>query len=736
VNKKVNIIISLLFSLSVVILGSVVLPAIPIQNDIKELFEDKTTPQPQVDSFEKQPSVIILTINQEQPYSFQSKIILQQLKLLTDSIKKYPNIDTVLSIVNTKLPRLIGSTVLYKPLINLNKEKLDSSDWLFATQHLDITPLFLNTNWSKTNLFLQLRSNLHYSDSLGKQLEATAAYFGFESASVIGNDVFDYEIKTRVEKDIFRLAFYGFVLIIIAFWVFFQSFQVILFIGWMVVLNVNASILFIWVLGVEFNIMTAIIPTLIAILSVTDLNHIVHINYDNQHIANHNERINTSYHTIKYALIMTSVTTAIGFAIFLFSEVQTIIDFGIIAILSIGFSLFSAWYIAPQFVSLISFNKIRLLRVQRIQSLIINLITRHTVKLSFTFIVALLITGFFTVYLWNINYIIYDDLEKDSSLSVAYREFNDQFQGTRTIEITITDPADYILTSEHIHLLEKIDHYLTNQLGFNFTQSYNDLLKNYNRALQKGDPATYVLPEETALFQTGFKRISETVPSPILHQFLSKDGKSFKLVGFSEEIYASEGIAQLNKLDTILNQLTSNNGLTFTIGGAGQSRDFSTTHISNTIIYGIFISIGLISIIMGITYRSIVVGIVAWLVNLLPVFTSIALLFLLGFHITPAIAMMLSISFGIALDDTIYFLGRLKTFSTSISEVSLTENVKSITYPVVSTSIILSLSFCALFFSSFSFNLTNALIIISTLIVAMICDLIFLPTLLYLFKKR
>ncbi len=732
--------VAILFSLLVVILGSIVLPFIPIQNDVKELFvetEDQTQKKQKINSsFENPPKILILTIREDKKLGFQSKEKLQNIQLLTDSLLSKSYFDTVLSIVAIKTPKLVGSSLFFKPIINLDKSHLDSSDWNYASRFSDLTPLFINDNWSLTNIFITLPNNVEYHDSLTTQIENTANYFGFKNAKVIGNSVFDNEIKTRVEKDIFRLALYGFIIIMAAFWVFFRSFQVIIFIGWMVGINVNASILFIWLLDVEFNIMTAVIPTLIAILSVTDLNHILHIYKENSHIEDVNKRINSSLKTINYALIMTSLTTAIGFAIFLLSDVKTIFDFGIIAILSIGFALFTAWYIAPSFLSIIPHEKIKLLSVKKTQTLIMQLVSQHPKKLTLLFLVLFLLTGTLSIQNWNINYIIYDDLEKKSPLEISYKQFNDDFQGTRQIEIILTAAKDSVLNLENILLLDTIENYLKQDLGYRYTNSYTNFIKTYVRTINKGNPEFYQLPKDLETMKLGLKRVNENVDSNLLHQYVSKDGKSLKIIAFTQEIVSSEGIQQLDSLQSFLAEITQCEKITFSLQGSGYSRDYSTMNISKTIIYGIFISIGIISLIMAITFQSILVGFIAWLVNILPVFASISILFLLGYHITPAIAMMLSISFGIALDDTIYFLGRLKSEQKNITKESLLENIASITFPVLSTSIILSLSFCALFFSSFSFNITNGLIIICTLLIAMICDLLFLPTLLYVFKKR
>ncbi len=739
-SKKYSKFILFVFSLAIVIIGSYFLPQIPIQNDIKQLFKQKYSKENkdahETFDFSTTNEILILHLFSDENNYFQNFERLKNLKSLTDSVSKLDFVDSTFSITSIKIPKKVGTGIYSKPLVNLNNDSLSKEDVDYINEFEDITPVFVNKNWNKSNVFIALKSDFQFSSDKIQSLEKAALFFGFSDAKIIGSSVFDNEIKSRVENDIFRLAAIGFVIIILVFWLFFKSFYVVMFIGFMVVLNVNAAIIFIKILDVEFNIMTAVIPTLIAILSVTDLNHILHIYKENEHQQDVLKRIKFSLKSIKYALIMTSLTTAIGFSIFLVNDVKTIVDFGLIAILSIAFALFSAWYIAPVLLSYIPLKSIKLLNIKSIQEKVLLLLVQKKKQLLIVFVTVFTLATTTTFSLWSIDYIIYDDLEKDTPIYNTYQSFNEDFQGTRNVELIIKDKEHPVLSNENIILLETIEKDLLQKFDFKYLTSYNNLLKNYNRTINKGKNEFYKIPEDTSLISLGKQRIQENLDSNIIFQVLDPKNNAVKIQLFGPEIFSSLGTQQVNALKSYLEHKFSNTSLKFEITGDGISRDESTNNISTTIIFGIFISIGIISIIMGFTFKSIRISVIAWVINLLPVFFSVSILYLLGLHITPAIAMMLSISFGIALDDTIYFLGRLKSQQNGVSDADVLENVKQISFPVLSTSIILSMSFCALFFSSFSFNTMNALIIIITLLVAMICDLIFLPMLLMIFQKK
>ncbi|MFT5600762.1 MAG: putative RND superfamily exporter protein [Flavobacteriales bacterium] len=716
-------------------LGSAALPFIPVQNDIKDIFVSNNPENDRVktisNQFSENQQPIILAITSET--KFDNLEDFRKLNELSKRVQSLPQIDSAFAITDVTLPKFIETRVVMKPLLLLESSNFKSKYLDKLDIYTDITPLFISKDKTTTSVFLFLNQDITFTSELAQEIKKAATVSGFKNFELLGNEVFENEVKSKVNQDIYRLALIGFILILITFWFFFRSIQVIIFIGWMVAINVNGAILFIWLLDMDFNIMTAVIPTIIAILSITDLNHILHIYKKYESENDTTLRIKKSYNTIKYSLILTSVTTAVGFSIFLLNDVSQIINFGIIAILSIVFALITAWYFAPTYLTLLNTKKSKLLSVSRIQKKLETLIQTNYRVVSTVFLFLFSIATASAIFFWNINYIIYDDLEDGSSLENSYRNFNDQFAGTRQLEIYITGDSLAPYSSEVLLLIDSIENILTKEYNYKFVNSSNSLLKSYNRSYNRGKTDYYNL--SIANPKDAWISIQENLPAKWSQTYSNLDYSGIKITAIGPEIMSTTGVEKTTNIKERLQQLISQDQK-LDIAGIAVMRDHSTYTISTTIMYGIFISIVLISVIMAINFKSLGIGIIALLVNLFPVFASTSILFACNLHITPAIAMMLSISFGIALDDTIYFLGRLKSENRGLSRSSIIQNVKTITFPVLSTTVILSMSFCALLFSSFSFNITNALIIICTLLIAMLSDLLVLPALLYSIIKK
>ncbi|MFV1980258.1 MAG: MMPL family transporter, partial [Rhodothermia bacterium] len=152
-------------------------------------------------------------------------------------------------------------------------------------------------------------------------------------------------------------------------------------------------------------------------------------------------------------------------------------------------------------------------------------------------------------------------------------------------------------------------------------------------------------------------------------------------------------------------------------------------------------SIGLafvfISLIMALLFRSAALLIISLLPNVFPLIVTAGFMGLAGIDIKPATAVIFSISFGIAVDDTIHFLARLRQElrlgrpMRDAIRLSLLGTGKAI----ILTSIILAGGFAVLTTSQFqSSNYMGGLISL-TLVAALAADLLLLPALLHAWIK-
>jgi predicted RND superfamily exporter protein len=161
-----------------------------------------------------------------------------------------------------------------------------------------------------------------------------------------------------------------------------------------------------------------------------------------------------------------------------------------------------------------------------------------------------------------------------------------------------------------------------------------------------------------------------------------------------------------------------------------------TKFLLNNLFISLFLVIVLISIFMAWMFSSYKMVLISLIPNIIPLLITGAIMGFFGIALKPSTILVFSIAFGISIDDTIHFLAKyrqeLKTKNISSAvETSIKETGVSMIY----TSIILFFGFSI--FSASEFGGTQALgILISlTLFVAMLTNLILLPSLLLTLEK-
>jgi uncharacterized protein len=146
---------------------------------------------------------------------------------------------------------------------------------------------------------------------------------------------------------------------------------------------------------------------------------------------------------------------------------------------------------------------------------------------------------------------------------------------------------------------------------------------------------------------------------------------------------------------------------------------------------GLLISVLVVGLIISLIHRSWRMALVAVIPNLLPIVLIGGLMGLLGIELKSSTSIIFSIAFGIATDDTIHFLGRLKL--ERLKGKSLLYAVKrtfiSTGKAVVVTSLILSAGFMTLISSGFESTFLFGLLVSITLLIAVVTDLLLFPLL-------
>ena len=141
-----------------------------------------------------------------------------------------------------------------------------------------------------------------------------------------------------------------------------------------------------------------------------------------------------------------------------------------------------------------------------------------------------------------------------------------------------------------------------------------------------------------------------------------------------------------------------------------------------------------VSLVIGVALRSWRYGLIAIIPNLLPVAFILAAMGWLGVPLSVSTMTVASIVFGIVVDDTIHFLHRLRSVAGSF-ERRLQMTLEHVGPAIIITSLVAGLGFAGFGASPFIPLRDFGLIISGALLLAMLCDLLLLPALLFTLEK-
>jgi len=175
--------------------------------------------------------------------------------------------------------------------------------------------------------------------------------------------------------------------------------------------------------------------------------------------------------------------------------------------------------------------------------------------------------------------------------------------------------------------------------------------------------------------------------------------------------------------------------LQYKITGTSQLIDLNNSYLSKSMIFGLLIAFGVIALIMGILFRSVRIIIIALIPNMLPLLMIGALMGFTGIPLKVSTSIIFTIAFGIAVDDTIHFMSKLKLELAKGKSMlyALKRTYLSTGKAIIVTSIILCGGFVTLIFSGFLGTFYIGVLISLTLLFAVVADLTILPVMLIFF---
>jgi len=531
-------------------------------------------------------------------------------------------------------------------------------------------------------------------------------------------------------------------------WAFFRSFRLTLLSIVVVLIGVVFSVGLLQLFGYKITALTGLIPPLLIVIGVP--NCVFFINkYQGELKANRNKNdsIFEMVRQIGLSTFLANITTAIGFGVFYFTNSSLLVEFGIVAAISVMVTYVLCLLLLPITLYYMDTPKPRHLKhldgkwAFGFLSKINYLVHNRRREIYIAMVIMIIVSGYGMTKIKAIGYVV-DDLPKNDPVYTDLRFLEKNFHGVLPFEVMInTNEKNGIFGDQAIALykIKALQSELAKYEEFSKPVSVVEASKFLYQAYRGGDAKYYALPGVLELSKlTNFVQGQETGASKQINSFLNED-KSVTRVSFQMADVGSERIKVLMKqirpkVDSIFSPAKYKVSLT------GHSLVFlkSNDYLLGNLYESLLIAIVLIAIVGMVLFRSIPIILLSKLPCLIPLALTAGIMGYFGIYFKPTTILIFSITFGIASDGTVYFLTRYRQelYEKGLNaSQAVTNSIFGTGLSMIYTAVILFCGFSIFSASSFGGTAAMGVMVSITLLVAMCTNLILLPALLLTISK-
>ena len=532
----------------------------------------------------------------------------------------------------------------------------------------------------------------------------------------------------------------------IIFFFFFRSYRATFITLLVVTIGVTWAFGFIGLFGYEITVLTALIPPLIIVIGVP--NAVFLINKYQQEIKSHGQQAKALQRVISKignATLMTNITTASGFATFVFVKSQLLREFGILASINILSIFVLALLIIPIIYSFMEppkkkhLNHLERRWMENVVDWMEKMVREQRIAIYITTVV-IIILGIIGLYQIRVSGSLIEDMPKTKAFFKDIKFFENEFGGIMPLEILVdTKKEKGVMKLSTLKRMDKINEVIESFPELSKPVSIVNLVKYSKQAYYKGKPKYYQLPtsqEQNYIFE--YTKNSDG-NSNMLNNFVDSTGQFARITTFMKDI----GTDKMNVIQERLSQIVEKEfpAERYNVSFTGKALVFlkGTNYLIGNLVFSLSLAILLISLFMAWMFRSFKMILISIIPNMLPLLITAGLMGFFGIPIKPSTILVFSIAFGISVDDTIHFLAKYRQELIANNwqirrsvYAALRETGVSMFY----TSIVLFFGFLVFTVSSFGGTIALGGLVSITLLLAMVSNLLLLPSLLLTFEDK
>ncbi len=613
---------------------------------------------------------------------------LQKVKDLTKSFQKMKEIDksdvTSLYTADNIIGTEDGMDV--KPFfkrVPKGQERLEEMKHLVRANDMVFGRLVSNDE-KVTLIIAEIKDDVFSQEFYHSILQMAKEYEGPEKIYVAGSPIVEGTMAYLGPKDMKKMVPIVILVIIMVLFVLLRSFKATLLTLLVVLFSTILTFGLMAVVGIPIYAVSTMIPVMLIAIGVADGIHLfshLHLFIKNNPSASRKDAIDDMIHGMWKPVIMTSVTTAVGFISLITSQVYPIKYFGIFTAFGVLMAMVFSLVLIPAGLMMFGLpgwkdkqKKVQKKDRKEIGTAFSGWVIKHRLLTIFMTIIIIIISIFGIGKVW-INSSFLDKFEENSDIVLTDKFINSHFGGTSTLNVILdSKEEDAFKDPALLRLIDKMQADVESLKIVGNSFSLADYLKRMNKVMHADKEEFNTIPDSRELVAQYLLLYEMSGDPENLWKVVNYD---YKKVNVIFQLKSDNSKAMKSAIAIIKDYIPAfgKRGVKINYAGSGYKGLVFTDLILMGQILSLLLSLFIIIILLSLMFKKVLAGLIGAVPIVITAVISFGIMGLFNIPLSTTTALLSSIAIGIGIDYAVHFIERYKIYALQTGDKILTSEM-------------------------------------------------------------
>lgn len=515
-----------------------------------------------------------------------------------------------------------------------------------------------------------IRADLAPDHDVEKLYEQTRAiadkYAGPERIYLSGDSIVDYEVTNLMRRDVTFLFPVALLLAVAILFAAFRRFRSIVVPSMAVVATTAASLGLMGFLGMPVTVVGTILPVVIvAVVSAYGIHIVNALNHESARGGSGTEILRRTMHAIGGPIVISALTSAIGFGSLIIFKIRSIHDFGFVLAAAIIIGLCSSLVFIPSILAVFPGHKKRRASAARSDMVDRIILMMHAFVERYRRIFASVAVAGFVLAL-AASFWLKVGLEPAKFFPEGHPTrrsldvFNERLGGSTHFNIMVdTGESDGILDPETLRKMDEFQQFAMSRQHVGYATSFVDVIRRLHIAFGEAGESALELPDTRSQVAQYLLLYSISGEPTDFEEIVDYDYRRAKMVVMLNTYDDAEHLELYETLKAKAAELFGEN-VSVEFGGRAMILLAQDRYIVGGKILNIICSLMIVWVVCTLYFRSVSGGLLSIIPLAVSTVYTFGLMGLMGIRLNVATAMTTGVAVGVGVDFAVHYIHRFR----------------------------------------------------------------------------